>query len=91
MTSTTDPTPLMAPVLPPRRVQPKPTAAEINALPEHIRSYIHELEAGGSQAELVQDNVALRDQLAQLEVLVQQWRRQQARLDRGGSSSGPSC
>ena len=45
----------------------KPTAENINALPEPIRSYIHGLASLCDPAGIVADNACLRDQNLQLQ------------------------
>jgi hypothetical protein len=48
----------------------KPTAANINALPESLRRYIHDLETNCDPAGLVQQIAALKDQVNQLLALL---------------------
>ena len=43
-----------------------PTPENINALPEPLRQYIHQLETLSDPARLVWQNMALKDQLAAL-------------------------
>ena len=40
----------------------KPTAEQINALPERIRNYIHELESNCDPAGIIAENTLVKDQ-----------------------------
>lgn len=53
-----------------------PTADNVNALPEPLRRYIMHLETIADPQLLVQQNWELRDQVAQLEAMVQRLRRE---------------
>ena len=46
-----------------------PTVESINALPEPLRAYIHELETNADPAGTVRDNTILRDQLSGLQIM----------------------
>jgi len=48
----------------------KPTAEQINRLPEPLRNYIHDLETLCDPAGMVQDNASLREQNEQMETLL---------------------
>lgn len=49
-----------------------PTSENINALPEPVRKYIHDLHATTDQAVLVRENVLLRDQVRALSKLLEE-------------------
>lgn len=49
-----------------------PAPDEINALPEHIRAWIHELEATADPAGDRRELVTLRDQVQQLQRYIQE-------------------
>lgn len=51
-----------------------PTAAAINALPDPLRRYIHDLETMADPAGLVQENYELRLQVRAVEAMVERLR-----------------
>lgn len=52
------------------------TPEEINALPDRVRLYIHELETNADPAGLVQENMLLKDQTRQLDSMIARLRRE---------------
>lgn len=48
------------------------TSEEINALPEHMRRFVRDLETIADPARMVQEIAALKDQVAQLTIALQQ-------------------
>ena len=47
-----------------------PTAANVNALPQPLQDYIHKLVTHMDPAHTLQENAALRDQVAELQAAV---------------------
>jgi len=50
----------------------KPTPDNINALPEPIRNYIHDLVSNCNPAGMVAENTLLRDQLKQMQKKIEE-------------------
>lgn len=48
------------------------TAAEINALPDRVRRYIHDLETMADPAGMVRENILVREENAQLRAYIEQ-------------------
>ena len=48
----------------------KPTADNVNALPQPLQDYIHKLVTHMDPAFTLQENAALRDQVAQLQAVI---------------------
>jgi hypothetical protein len=56
-----------------------PTPDNVNALPEPLRKYIHELIANCDPGDLVRENILLQQQVDELTVLVDAMKRTAAR------------
>jgi len=52
----------------------RPTAENINNLPQPVRSYIHDLETACSSADIIQENAALRQNCEALQLLLKERR-----------------
>jgi hypothetical protein len=50
----------------PKRVPWQPTPENINALPEPVRRYVHQIETLSDPADLVRENALLKQQVAAL-------------------------
>ena len=48
------------------------TSEEVNALPERVRRYIHDLETNADPAGMVQENTCLRENILALTARVQE-------------------
>jgi len=46
------------------------TSEEINALPENVKRYIHDLETNADPAGIIRENIFLKDQVKALEKMV---------------------
>lgn len=57
------------------------TPTEVNALPERVRRYIHDLETNADPAGMVRANVLLRDQVEYLGAMVEELQKDSRRLD----------
>jgi len=68
--------PIAAPPAPAAGTLSTSISAAINALPEHVRRYVHDIEANCDPAGTVRDNVLLRDQLAAIEAKLAQAERE---------------
>ncbi|QDH84742.1 hypothetical protein KMC57_gp24 [Achromobacter phage vB_AxyP_19-32_Axy24] len=55
-----------------------PTPANINALPERVRAYIHDLVANADPSGMVAENTLLRDQTKQLDAMIGRLKRELA-------------
>lgn len=55
-----------------------PTSANINALPDRVRAYIHDLEANADPSGMVAENTLLRDQTKQLDAMIGRLKRERA-------------
>ena len=59
-----------------------PTAENINALPEPVRKYIHDIETNCDPAGMVQDNIIMKDTIKALEIKCEEWPEIKARETR---------
>jgi predicted GTPase len=64
-----------------------PNAANINALPDPLREYIHHLHTIADPQLMVQQNWELRDLVAALEAILQRERRETAKARRKARSA----
>ncbi len=75
----------------PRKLLPYPTIAELNALPQHIRDYIHDIETRGDpqyQLRELHELRLLNEQLvAKIAELKEEIERLQSQLKPTGTSS----
>lgn len=55
-----------------------PTSANINALPEKVRAFIHDLQTNCDPSGTVQENVLLREQTLQLNAMIERLKREAA-------------
>lgn len=63
-----------------------PTSANINALPDRVRAYIHDLVANADPSGMVAENTLLRDQTKQLDAMIGRLKRELASAPVAGES-----
>jgi len=68
-----------------------PTPAAINALPMPLRRYIHDIETICGHAGMVQDLAALRDQVAQLSLMLEHARATMTNTTPGRTNDPGPC
>lgn len=56
------------------------TPEEINALPDRVRQYIHDLETNADPAGTIQDNALLKDQTRELDAMIARLKKELATL-----------